>query len=208
MSELIELSTFHLKDDPPVPPPLVVSSLKFLSAAAGLIALYWGPHIESDTTYTYVARWETRAHKDTFYRDNPFWHDSFSADVDTLSVLCSEPVEQQDPAVPFEAPCTEIFSSFGAEDDYLESRLKPFVKAITDAKPPGLVGGFPAEFHPTKHLGVRRPESKIFVLLMGWNTKADHDAQKEEGKVVSNNLHLIRSGRKSVHLYHVNFNKL
>ncbi|KAL6873217.1 hypothetical protein J3F83DRAFT_732500 [Trichoderma novae-zelandiae] len=213
MSELIELSTFTLKNNPPSPPQTLLAALHTLASAPGLIALYFGPHIESPTTYASVARWSSQASRDAFVDSPAFaaWKASFSESeaLDTLAVLASSsPYTGRDAAVPLEAPCTEIFTSFGADDDYLENRLDPFVKAITSANLPGLVGGFTAEFAPVRHVGVDEPEPKTVVLLLGWNSKADHEAQRGEGKVIDNNIHLIRSGRKSVSMAHVNFKKL
>ncbi|OTA02774.1 hypothetical protein A9Z42_0032190 [Trichoderma parareesei] len=220
MSELIEISTFTLKINSPVPPPTLISSLKLLSSAPGLIAIYFGPHIESPTTYTTVTRWSSQASRDAFFNvRSPTWQSSFTASLETLSVFSSSPSSSsssssssddsgQDAAIPLGAPCTEIFFSFGADEDYLENRLNPFVKAITSAKLPGLFGGFTAEFVPVKCVGVEKPEPKTVVLMMGWNSKADHEAQKGQGTVIDNNIHLIRSGRKAVSMFHVNFKKL
>ncbi|PTB67127.1 hypothetical protein BBK36DRAFT_1159067 [Trichoderma citrinoviride] len=214
MSELIEISTFTIKNNPPAPPPLVLSALKTLAVAPDIVAVYFGAHVESPTTYTSVARWSSKAARDAFVHNPSFedWRTSFTKDIDTLLVLASKGSDGDsggDPAVPLEAPCTEIFTSFGAEDDYLENRLKPFAKAIASADPPGLVGaGFADEFAPVRHVGVDEPKAKISVLLQGWNSKADHEAQKGDGKVIDKHIHLVRSGRKSVSLFHVHFEKL
>ncbi|KAL7815388.1 hypothetical protein V8C44DRAFT_21664 [Trichoderma aethiopicum] len=207
MSEVIEISTFTLQPPLPSPPPTLLSSLKLLSSAPGLVALHWGPHAESPTTLTYVARWSSDESRQAFFHTrSPSWHSSFSEHLSSLVVLESS-ASPQDAVPALEAPCTEIFVSYGAEDDFLEKRLQPFVRAVTGANPPGLVGAYAGEFVAVRQFGVPPPKPKIAVMLLGWNTREDHDAQKQEGKVIANNIHLIRSGRESASGFHVNFTK-
>ncbi|EHK17561.1 uncharacterized protein TRIVIDRAFT_43250 [Trichoderma virens Gv29-8] len=209
MSEIIELSTITLKDGFSSPPQSLLDDLKTLASTPGVIALYFGPHLETPYKYTWVARWSSQTAIDNFHTSPGFadWAASYVAPLATYAVSACT-AYTGDAAVPLEAPCTEFFSSFGADDDYLDARLNPFVKALDDAKLPGMVGGITGEFVPLNYVGVEQPEPKVVLLLLGWNSMADHQAQRGEGKVIDNNIHLVRSGRKSVGMFHVNLQKL
>lgn len=183
MSDILELSTITLKDSFPSPPQSLLDDLQILASTPGLIALYFGQHLETPTNYTWVAHWSSQSAIDSFHASPGFasWAASYAAPLATYAVSTST-AYTGDAAVPLEAPCTEFFSNFGADDDFLEKRLTPFLNLIVDAKLPGLVGGITGELVPVVHVGVDEPESKTVLLLLGWNAKADHTAQKGEGK--------------------------
>ncbi|KAL6818706.1 hypothetical protein GGI42DRAFT_11677 [Trichoderma sp. SZMC 28013] len=208
MSELLELSTITLKEGSS-PPQSLLNDLKTLASTPGVIAFYFGPQLENPTKYTWVARWTSQAALDDFHASPGFadWAASYVAPLATFTVLTCAAVHG-DATIPLEAPCTEFLFSYGADDDYLDARLDPFVKSVSEAKLPGMSGGITGELTPVNYVGIEQPESKIVVLLLGWDSLADHQAQRGEGKVIDKHIHYIRSGRKSVELFHVNLQKL
>ncbi|KAL7935234.1 hypothetical protein V8C35DRAFT_298882 [Trichoderma chlorosporum] len=208
MSELIELSTITLKQGPS-PPQSLLDDLKTLASTPGVVAFYFGPQTEDASKFTWVARWSSQAALDDFHASPGFaaWAASYVAPLATYTIsVCS--AHSGDVAASLDAPCTEIFSNFGADDDFLDARLSPFLKSMTDANLEGMVGGAAGEFVPVNYTGVEKPEPKTVVLLVGWTSKEAHLAQRGEGKVIDNNIHVIRTGRKSVELFHVNLQKL
>lgn len=183
MPELLELSTITFKDGLTSPPPATVDALNTLAASPGLIAVYFGQHIEDPTKFTWVARWTGQAAIDAMHASPSFgpWAASYIAPLSSYAISTSVDYTG-DAAAALEAPCTEFFSSFGADDDYLEARLYPFTKALLDAKLPNQMGGVAGEFVPVTHVGVDEPERKLAVLMLGWGAKEDHEAQRGEGK--------------------------
>ncbi|RFU76209.1 dimeric alpha-beta barrel [Trichoderma arundinaceum] len=182
MPELIEVSNITFKDSFSSPPQSFLDDLKTLASTPGVIALYFGQQLENPSSYTWVARWTAQSAIDDFHASPGFasWAASYVAPLATYAITTSA-TYTGDAAGPLESPCTEFFSSFGAEDDFLEKRLNPFVKLIADAKPPGLRSGITGEFTPVMQVGVDEPEQKIAVLILGWNSQADHAAQKVPG---------------------------
>ncbi|KAL7945884.1 hypothetical protein V8C42DRAFT_344635 [Trichoderma barbatum] len=209
MTEVIELATFTLKDTSSPPPQSLLDNLKTLSSTPGVIAFYFGPHLEDPTKYTWVARWTSQSAIDDFHATPSFpdWAASYIAPLATFSISTCD-AYTGDAVAALDSPCTEFFSSFGADDDFLDARLNPFLAKIVEAKLPGMAGGITGEFVPVKYVGIEQPEPKIVLLLLGWNSRADHEAQRGEGKVIDNNIQLIRAGRKSVGMFHVNLQKL
>ncbi|KAL6694985.1 hypothetical protein J3F84DRAFT_375751 [Trichoderma pleuroticola] len=208
MSELLEFSTVTLKEGSS-PPQSLLNDLKTLASTPGVIAFYFGPQLENPAKYTWVARWTSQSALDDFYSSPGFadWAASYVAPLATLTVSTCAAVHG-DATAPLEAPCTEFLFSYGSDNDYLDARLDPFLKSISDAELPGMSGGISGELTPVNYVGVEQPEPKIVVLLLGWTSLADHQAQRGEGKVIDKHIHYIRSGRKSVELFHVNLQKL
>ncbi|KAH6608745.1 hypothetical protein Trco_002091 [Trichoderma cornu-damae] len=209
MPELVQVSTVSFKDAATSPPQSFLDGLRALASTPGLIAIYFGQHLEDATKFTWAARWTAQSAVDDFHASPGFasWAALSAAAVASHAIAASA-TYTGDAAVPLESPCTEFFCSFGADDDFLEKRLDPFVKIVSDANLPGLVGGITGEFIPVTHVGVDEPESKIVLLILGWNSLDDHKSQTGSGTVIGDNVHLVREGRKSSRMFHVNLEKL
>lgn len=197
MSELLEFSTITLKEGSS-PPQSLLNDLKTLASTPGVIAFYFGPQVENPDKYTWVARWTSQAAIDDFHSSPGFadWAASYVAPLATFTVLTCTAVHG-DAIIPLEAPCTEFLFSYGADDDYLDARLDPFLKYVSDAKLPGMGGGITGELTPVNYVGVEQPEPKIAILLLGWTSLADHQAQRGEGKG------MLHHRQSYLHIYHL-----
>ncbi|KAM0262370.1 hypothetical protein ACHAQJ_001839, partial [Trichoderma viride] len=183
MPELLELSTLTFKDSPSSPPQSWLDDLKVLASTPGVIALYFGQHIETPEKYSWVARWTAQSAIDDFHNSPGFasWAASFSAPLSSNSIsTCADYVG--DATIPLESPCTEFFINTGVDSEFIPKRLDPFVKVVEDAKLPGLIGGVSGEYVSVMHVGVEAPEQKVVVLLLGWESRDAHIAQQGKGK--------------------------
>ncbi|KAK4452997.1 hypothetical protein QBC34DRAFT_397631 [Podospora aff. communis PSN243] len=109
-----------------------------------------------------------------------------------------------DPLVPLMAPCTEGFTGFGAEEGF-EGNVKRFLEAVDGERVSlkGYYGGVVG-------VGVGKDEGGGIVrLLLGWESVEAHGEAKavEEG-VILRNIHELRSLRREVELFHVEFREV
>jgi hypothetical protein len=182
MPELLELSSLTFKDSFSSPPQSWIDDLKVLASTPGVIALYFGQQIENPNKYTWLARWTSQSAIDDFHKTPGFgpWATSFTAPISSYALsTCAD--YEGDATIPLESPCTEFFTNFGVDNEFIPKRLDPFVKVVADAKLPGLIGGVTGQFAPVAHVGVDEPEQKVAILLLGWESREAHVAEQGPG---------------------------
>ncbi|KAL2255540.1 hypothetical protein VTK26DRAFT_3161 [Humicola hyalothermophila] len=101
-----------------------------------------------------------------------------------------------------EAPCTEIFTAFGAEEGFMEA-VGRFVAAVEKTPPVGYLG---AQFGEST--GGDGDGDKAVRMLLGWTSKEAHLEAKGAPGAIQDNIHELRALRKAVDLFHVQFKKL
>ncbi|QUC18335.1 uncharacterized protein UV8b_02576 [Ustilaginoidea virens] len=179
-----------------------------LQAVPGVAASYLGEQLERPGTWTWIIRWAGAAAHDAFLASPSFtsWLASFRAVVDSYIVWKANVRGSLSAAL--NAPCTEVFTAYGASDTWLEMRMKPFAAGVDAASPPAYHGSFYGEYDVLMHDAPAPPAGNTVGILLGWDSKEAHLAQRGEGKAIDQNIHYVREERKSVDMYHVNLKRL
>lgn len=181
----LQLAVLALKPElqPADPPPLgdVCSQLQ---AVPGVAALYRGRHAESPDHWTLAVRWASPAALDAFL-DSPSyagWLASLCAVADSY-LFYRAPALRGDALAALAAPCTEVFSAHGAAESFLDHRVQPFAEAVDAGRLPGYRGSAYGRFHRISHHGsLPARDGIVVIMLIGWESKDAHLAQRGEGK--------------------------
>lgn len=201
----LTLITLHFKPSlqptPDSPPASLQTTCSALLSAPGLTSLHYGPLAELPPSWLLVARWESvPAHNDFFASDAS---DAFTRALrevgEDISVETAE--VEGDVAAVLSAPCLEFFTAYDVEDAFLKERLPAFAK--------GLLGESMEGFHGLCY-GELEVDARgdAAVMLLGWDSKEAHLAQRGDGKPIDRHIHLVREGRDSVRICHVDLKRL
>ncbi|PNY28151.1 Uncharacterized protein TCAP_01916 [Tolypocladium capitatum] len=210
--ECVQVATLNFKPslqpDPSQPPASFTDVSAQLQAVPGVEAVYLGQQMERPATWTWAVRWASAAALDAFLASPSFtgWLASFRAIAD--SYILSEALLRGDVGAALDAPCTEVFTAYGTADGFLESRMAPFAANVDAGRLPGHHGSAFGQLDILTQHGVTAPDGNKLAIILGWDTKEAHLAQRGDGKLIDNNIHYLRDDRQSVDLYHVKLTKL
>ena len=174
-----------LQPSPNVPPAAFYDVSAQIQAMPGAKAVYLGQQMERPDHWTWAVRWASPAALDAFVASPSFapWLTSFRQLAD--SYIFTKALLRGNLAAALDAPCTEVFTAYGASDSFLDARLMPFASAIANARLLGHHGSAYGRFDLVAQHGVDAPHGITVSLLIGWDTKAAHMAQRGEGKRTS-----------------------
>ncbi|KAL1843025.1 hypothetical protein VTJ49DRAFT_3339 [Mycothermus thermophilus] len=138
---------------------------------------------------------------------------SFSASQTATSLAAKETLgfvaaggKQQDLLSVTSAPCTEIFTAFGAEEGFV-ANVGRFVAAVDANQPEGYKGASYAQSIDLATESSTQQETVLRVLI-GWTSREAHIEAKAKPGAIQDNIHELRALRKSVDLFHVEFKEL
>ncbi|KAK2004604.1 hypothetical protein LX36DRAFT_353560 [Colletotrichum falcatum] len=209
----------HGSSEPPAAWSDVIGTLK---STPGVNAVYTGTQSEDPSKTVLVVEWASPAAFSEFAASESYtpWFASLkavSAHTSPGSPGVAPPLfykvpftADSDPAAVLEAPCTEVFVAFGVDDSFV-GQTAEFVQGLTQggASLEGFRGhAYGAISTPLAVEGSEDEEKGPAVtLLLGWDSKQAHLDAKAKAGPISDNIHLLRSGRKSVSSYHVNLKR-
>ncbi|KAK0729362.1 hypothetical protein B0T21DRAFT_385435 [Apiosordaria backusii] len=101
------------------------------------------------------------------------------------------------------APCTEVFTAFGTEEGF-DEQVGRFVAAIEGNKPEGYKG---AAFGADVKVDGNGEERSVRMVI-GWVSKEAHVEAKGKPGAIQEHIGELRTKRKAVDLFHVNFKEL
>ncbi|KAK9439268.1 uncharacterized protein G6M90_00g098330 [Metarhizium brunneum] len=210
-SELIQIATLKFKPSLQQGTELPLSFrdvCRQLQAVPGVSSTYFGQQIERPGTWTWIIRWASLAAHDAFLASPSFtnWIASFRAVVETY--IFWKALVRGSLSATLNAPCTEVFTAYGTSDTWLEMRMKPFADNVDAANLPGHHGSFYGQYDVLMHDSHDVPEGTTVSMMLGWDSKEAHLAERGEGKVIDKNIHYTREERRSVDMYHVKLNRL
>ncbi|KAK0669409.1 hypothetical protein QBC41DRAFT_274713 [Cercophora samala] len=110
---------------------------------------------------------------------------------------------QFDTAV-LKAPCTEVFTAFETEEGF-EEQVGRFVSAVEGDKPEGYEG---ADYGGEVKVDGDGDGEKSVRMVIGWVSKEAHVEAKGRPGAIQENIEELRTKRKGVDLFHVNFKEL
>ncbi|OAA39208.1 Dimeric alpha-beta barrel [Beauveria brongniartii RCEF 3172] len=212
--EVTQLSIVTFRPDlsppysPPAPPSAFLDVAAKLQAVPGARASYLGYQLEDSRKWVWVVRWATGAALDAFLASPSYarWLNSLRAVADTYA--SDRAFLRGSIAASLNSPCTEIVTACDADPGFVEDRLRPFSKCFEREPIPGYHALSYGQWLPVAYDGVAPPVGISAGMLIGWDSKDAHFAQRGEGMLIDRNIHHIRGGRKSLGLYHVNFTRL
>lgn len=188
--ENLQLSTLifnpTLQESPSQPPHSFYNVNAQLKAIPGVTKIYLGRQIEYPDRWTWAVRWATGAALDAFLASPTYtdWLTSLRAVVD--SVASTRSYMRGDLGAALCAPCTEIFSAYEADPDFIDTRVKPFSRCFDPEYMPGYKGLAFGQWQHMAHLGVAAPAGNSVSMLLGWDSKEAHLAQRGDGKSTFN----------------------
>lgn len=209
--ELIQIAIFKFKPSLQQGSELPLSFrdvCRQLQAMPGVASSYLGEQLERPGKWTWVIRWASAAAHDAFLASPSFtnWIASFRAVVETYIFWKAHVRGSLSAAL--NAPCTEVFSAYGTADNWLEMRMKPFATNVDAANLAGYHGSFYGQYDVLMHDSHNPPEGNTVSMILGWDSKEAHLAERGEGKEIDNNMRHVREERKSTDMYHVNLKRL
>ncbi|KAK4171470.1 hypothetical protein QBC36DRAFT_339894 [Triangularia setosa] len=104
------------------------------------------------------------------------------------------------------APCTEVFTAFGAEDGF-EEQVGRFVTAVKGDMPEGYKGADYGGEVKVDGEGGGNGEKSVRMVI-GWVSKEAHVEAKGKPGAIQENIGELRTKRRGVDLFHVNFKEL
>ncbi|KAL2020884.1 hypothetical protein VTK56DRAFT_7875 [Thermocarpiscus australiensis] len=179
------------------PPATLVADLE---KQDGYRRAFFGQKMEDPETGILCTEWSS-SEAALRYRSSPL-ASSLEAKETLAFALSSERAPRGGSAV-FEAPCTEVFTAFGVEEGFADN-VGRFVEKVDAEAPVGYKGAAYGE-------GVRAEGDdgeEVVRVLIGWTSKEAHFEAKERPGVLRDNIHELRTLRRTVDLFHVAFKEL
>jgi quinol monooxygenase YgiN len=202
-----------LQPSPSEPPAAFTAVATQLKATTGVNGVYLGRQIEHPDLWTWIVRWDSQAAYDGFVSS-----EGFGPLIQSFLALLIDPASPEAQALPprqpptnirftggtvdtaLDAPVTEVFSCYAVDDGFLDANLKTFAQALDSAGIPSYHGYAFGSFH---YEAPDQPKGEATRLLIGWDSKEAHLAQKGEGKPLEDIIHHVRSGRQAADMFHV-----
>ncbi|KAL2879982.1 hypothetical protein SGCOL_004701 [Colletotrichum sp. CLE4] len=193
----------------------VTSTLK---SVPGVNALHTGPQLEDPSKTVLVIEWASPDAFSAFASSEAYmpWFASLKAVVSASPVFYKVPLSAADPssdaASVLRAPCTEVFVAYGVEPEFARKTAE-FAQGLTEGRA-DVVG-----FHGHAYGEISTPlavdasggdgeKGPAVTLLLGWYSKQAHLDAKAKAGPISDNIHLLRSGRKDISMYHVELKQI
>ncbi|KAK1976103.1 hypothetical protein LZ30DRAFT_735578 [Colletotrichum cereale] len=207
---VLTLKNHKTSSEPPAAWSDVIGTLK---SAPGVNAVYTGTQIEDPSKTVLVVEWASPAAFSDFAASESYtpWFASLkavSAHVSPDSPGVARPLfykvtftADSDLAAVLDAPCTEVFVAYGVDDSFV-GRTAEFAKGLAQGEAP--VEGFHGHAYGaiSTPLAVEGSEDgekgPAVTLLLGWDSKQAHLDAKAKAGPLSDNIHLLRSGRKGI----------
>ena len=173
--------------DPSSPPAAFKSEfLSSLPTIGGdsIAGLYLGRAVEHPQRWVMAMRWASAAAHDAFLA-SPAAATALGTLfplLDSFAATSSFEVVGGDATAVLEAPCTEIYTAYGTQNNFLDARMRPFAAVIDDAKFPGYHASVYGQFEQKPEDGHDYAPGTAVRFILGWDSKAAHLAQRGEGK--------------------------
>ncbi|KAL2132626.1 hypothetical protein VTI74DRAFT_3565 [Chaetomium olivicolor] len=164
----------------------------------GFQRAFFGLKMEDPETAILATEWSSREEALGYHRS------SSSPDAkETLAFVPAAAREAWDAA--FQAPCTEVFTGFGAEEGFV-ANVGQFVRGVEGNRPEGFWG---AAWGGSVALDEKGEyDGDVVRMVIGWTSKEAHLEAKGKPGAIQDNIELLRAKRKGVDLFHVEFGEL
>ncbi|WYZ34816.1 hypothetical protein EsH8_I_001092 [Colletotrichum jinshuiense] len=216
VTEFITLTLRNHATSPDQPPAAWSDVIATLKAVPGVNALHAGHQLEDPSKTVLVVEWASPEAFSAFASSESYtpWFASLKA------VASPDPAPPtfykvpfapgSDPASVLRAPCTEVFVAYSVEPSFV-GQTAEFARGLTDGK--ASVAGFHGHAYgeistPIAVAGGDGQPGPAVTLLLGWDSKEAHLDAKAKAGPISDNIHLLRSGRKDISMYHVNLKQI
>lgn len=181
-SEITEFITFTLKNPDSHPSASFESVTTSLAAVPGVLALHHGSRIEDPSIHLLIVRWSSHDAFSAFSATESYtpWLADLKAFATNLSFYQARLSPSAAPVL--DAPCTEVLVAHGIEKPTFPENLATFSSNMSEGGRAGSMKGWHANAHgevTTKISSEADGEvADAAVLLVGWDSKDDHEAAK------------------------------
>lgn len=216
-----------LQPNPQEPPAAYAAVAAQLKATPGVNGVYAGPQTERPPLWTILIRWSTGDAHDAFVASETYlpWLASLRAVLadgedsslpEDAGALPAAPAGGEPPLMvhvaagsvdaPLAAPTTEVFTCYGLDDGFLDGNLRSFAEGLESG---GVIPGYHGlAYGAFTNEGEGWPKGQATIMLIGWDSKEAHEAQRGEDKVIDKYIHHVRTGRQAAAMFHVNLTRL
>ncbi|KAL0938910.1 uncharacterized protein CTRU02_205520 [Colletotrichum truncatum] len=214
MTKVTEFIVLTLKNPSPEPSAAWADVTATLKSVPGVTALYTGRQLEDPSKTVLVVDWASPDAFSSFAASENYtpWFASLKAIAasDPAPVFYKVPFVSDgasDPSAVLRAPCTEVFVAYGVEPDFV-GKTAEFAGGLSKGTVEGFHGHAYGEVSTPLAYGADGERGPAVTLLLGWDSKEAHLEAKGKSGPVSDNIHLLRSGRKDISMYHVNLKQV
>ncbi|KAF4808026.1 hypothetical protein CGCSCA5_v012822 [Colletotrichum siamense] len=208
VTEFILLSFKHPSSSPSAAWADVTS---FLKSVPGVTSLFTGPQLEDPSRHLLVINWASPEAFSAFASSESYtpWFASLKAiaATDPAPVFFKAPLVPDEQEKALRAPCTEVFVAYGVEPDFI-GKTAAFAGGLSAAPIAGFHGHAYGEVSTPLAFGAEDEKGPAVTLLLGWDSKEAHLEAKGKAGPISDNIHLLRSGRKDIAMFHVNLKQI
>lgn len=176
--EHVEITTLTFKSHNP---PDLTSIANHLKAVPGVKSLLFGQQIEHPSNCTLITLWSSPSAQRDFTTSEAYTsYSSHLRDiVEGHSSIKINMIGNLQAAL--SAPCTEFFSAYGVDIDFCEKGMKPFAEGVDKGGVPNYHGSAYGEFENSNPLR-DHPSGPSVAIVLGWDSKEAHLAQRGDGK--------------------------
>ncbi|OLN88742.1 hypothetical protein CCHL11_01878 [Colletotrichum chlorophyti] len=219
VTEFIILTLKSSPSSPSEPPAAWSDVTSTLKSVPGVEALHAGTQLEDPSKTVLVITWSSSEAFTSFAASEAYtpWFASLKA----VSASSSSPgvpppvfykvpfTSDSDPTSVLSAPTTEVFVAYGVDDSFVD-RTAQFARGLTQGAAPvaGFHGHAYGKISTPLAMGVDGEKGPAVTLLLGWDSMQAHLDAKAQPGPISDNIHLLRTGRKDISMYHVNLKQL
>lgn len=172
----------HRQHNPSSPPSAFYDVCAQLQAVPGVAAVYLGAQLEDPQSWVWAVRWATGAALDAFVASPTYtrWAAGLRAVTDSVASSCA--FLHGSASAALASPCTEVFTAFAADPDFLDHRMRPFSKCFDPETMPGFRAAAFGQWRPVVYENAPLPVGNTVAMILGWDSKEAHLAQRGEGK--------------------------
>ncbi len=173
---------YHQQRNPSSPPSAFFDVCAQLQAVPGVGAVYLGSQLEDPQSWVWAVRWATGAALDAFVASPTYtrWAAGLRAVTDSVASSCA--FLHGCASAALGSPCTEVFTAFATDPNFLDARMRPFSKCFDRDLMPGFRAAAFGQWQPVAYENAPLPVGNTVAMILGWDSKEAHLAQRGEGK--------------------------
>ncbi|KAH6691648.1 hypothetical protein F5X68DRAFT_202318 [Plectosphaerella plurivora] len=212
MAEVTEFITYTLKHPENDHSAAFDSAVSTLESLDGVTAVYHGTRLEDPTLHLIIISWTSHDAFTEFAAS-----EAYTPWLANLKTFAAKPTFYQahldpSPTQALDAPCTEIMVAYGIEKPEFTQNLKLFSDRMTEGGKAGALKGWHSSTQGEVTTKIARdPDgtpADAALLLIGWDSKAAHEAAKAAPGPIRDNIYLLRTAVDSVQMFHSILEKL
>ncbi|KAH6619827.1 hypothetical protein B0J18DRAFT_435101 [Chaetomium sp. MPI-SDFR-AT-0129] len=165
----------------------------------------FGPKLEDPNVGVLLTEWLSPEAALAYQSSQPSTSLNINRESKETVAITAAPGQDWESAL--RAPCTEVFTAYGPENGYVEGTGR-FVSAVDTSPAEGYKGAAFGSGVVQRRKEGDVDEEQVVRLVLGWTSREAHLEAKGKPGAIQENIHELRSGRRAVDLFHVQFREL